>query len=250
MSSFLLAATPAPHAAAPQLAGPPPATPPTLPAVAGSASSRSGTLNTIAFIGVLLLAMGVGVLIGRAGKSKPAPAPVVTVNDAPPSGTGAGTSEALFTSSWPSGSSGYTVQLQTLPASGTSVSAVEAAKTSATAKGAASVGALKSEEFSTLPSGNYVIYSGVYNTRAQAQKALSSLKKSFPGASVIHVSGGSGSAGPGSSGGEAAGSGSGGSSGSGGGSLSKPAKLKQPGKSHGKKYEEESNNLPNVVETG
>ncbi len=55
---------------------------------------------------------------------------------------------ASFTGDWPSGTSGYTVQLQTLPQSRTQVSAVEAAKAAATAKGAKSVGALKSEEFS------------------------------------------------------------------------------------------------------
>jgi hypothetical protein len=249
MSSFLLAATGAQHSAGAQPAAPPPASPPVPPvATAGSASGRSGTLNTIAFIGVLLLAMGVGVLIGRAGKSKPAPAPVVTVNAGSPTDASTGSTEAPFTSSWPSGTSGYTVQLQTLPASGTSVSAVEAARTSATAKGAPGVGALKSEEFSSLPSGNYVIYSGVYKTRAQAQKALPSVRKSFPGASVIHVSGGSASAGSGSPGGESTSSGE--SGGAGGGTLSKPVKLKHPGNSHGKKYEEESKNLPDVVETG
>jgi hypothetical protein len=140
------------------------------------------------------------------------------------------------------------VQLRTLPASGTSLSAVEAAKTSASAKGARAVGALKSEEFSTLPSGNYVIYSGVYHTKAAAQRALSSLKKSFPGASVIHVGEGSGSGGSGSSGT--------GSSGGGGGVGSSPTKpappsvLKNLDKHHGKSYEEQSKNLPDVVETG
>ena len=49
-----------------------------------------------------------------------------------------------------------TVQVQTLPVSGTAVSAVEAAKASASSKGAGAVGALKSEEFSTLPGRSYV----------------------------------------------------------------------------------------------
>ena len=106
----------------------------------------------IAGVGVLLLAMGVGVLIGRSGVSeaeRPAPAQVISV--APPTLTGAAGrrgGEAAFTGDWPSGTNGYTVQLQTLPESGTTVSAVEAAKTAASAKGAKAVGALKSEEFS------------------------------------------------------------------------------------------------------
>ncbi len=65
-------------------------------------------------------------------------------------------SEASFTGDWPSGTSGYTVQLQTLPTAGTTVSAVEAAKTAASGKGAKAVGALKSEEFSSLTAGSYV----------------------------------------------------------------------------------------------
>ncbi len=76
------------------------------------------------------------------------------------------------------------MQLQTLPQPGTAVSAVEAAKTAASAKGAKAVGALKSEEFSSLTAGSYVIYSGDYHKRAEAEKALAGLRKSFPGAKV------------------------------------------------------------------
>jgi hypothetical protein len=242
MSSFLLG-----PAGAAQTPSSPPAAPPMPPARPADAS-RSSTLSVIAFVGVLLLAMGVGVLIGRAGNGKQSapPAQVVTV-DTPGS---SGSSEAPFSSDWPSATNGYTVQLQTLPASGTSLGAVEAAKTSASSKGATAVGALKSEEFSTLPSGNYVIYSGVYHTKAAAQKALSSLKKSFPAASVIHVGEGSGSGGSGSA---SSGTGSSGSGGGVGSSPTKPAPpsvLKNLDKHHGKSYEERSKNLPNVVETG
>ena len=130
-----------------------PSTPPAPPQAATDPSaSRNATLTALAGIGLLLLAMGVGVLIGRSGSSKQAApaAQVITV-----AGTGSSSStgggEATFTSDWPSGTSGYTVQLETLPQSGTSVSAVESAKTSATGKGASAVGALKSEEFSASP---------------------------------------------------------------------------------------------------
>ncbi len=63
------------------------------------------------------------------------------------------------------GDDGYTVQLQTLPLHGHDGGAVQAAKSAATAKGAKGVGALKSEEFSSLTAGNYVIYSGVETTK-------------------------------------------------------------------------------------
>jgi hypothetical protein len=211
---------------------------------------QRNTVNIIAGVGVLLLAMGVGVLIGRAGNAKQAtpPAQVVTVAQQGSAPTSGAAVEASFTSSWPAGTSGYTVQLQTLPQSGTSVSSVESAKSAATAKGAKSVGALKSEEFSSLASGNYVIYSGVYHKRAEAEKALGGLKKGFPGATVVRVANGEGSA---SSGKEAEGSSS--SSGGVGSSESNPAPasvLNSLKGTKGKSYEQKSKNLPDVVETG
>jgi len=213
----------------------------------GPAPRGGGALNVIAGVGVLMLAMGVGVLIGRSGNAKPSPAPaqVITVGSVA-GGAGTGASET-FTSDWPAGSTGYTVQLQTLPLAGTTVAAVQAAKSAASAKGATGVGALKSDEFSSLTAGNYVIYAGIETTKKGAEKVLASLKAKFPGASVIHIASGAASSG---AGGKPAGASS---SGSGGGSLAKPAPpsvLENLQTSKGKSYEEKSKNLPNVVETG
>jgi len=225
----------------------PPAAPPTPPA--GPAGLRANnTLTVIAGVGVLLLAMGVGVLIGRSGASKQsAPAAqVISVASGAATGT-SGAAEASFSGEWPSGTSGYTVQLQTLPATGTALSAVAAAKAAASAKGAKAVGALKSDEFSSLTAGSFVIYSGVYHNRAEAEKALGALKKSFPSAAVIHVS---------NSGSSAGAPGGGGSSSGGGGVGSSPTKPAPPSVleglkgAKGKSYEEKSKNLPDVVETG
>ncbi len=222
----------------------PPPRPPGPPAAAGSGDSgqRNNALTLIAGVGVLLLAMGVGVLIGRSGVAKQSTvAPeVVTVGS---SASGGGASEAPFTSGWPAGSSGYTVQLQTLPESGTSVAAVQAAKSAASAKGAKAVGALKSSEFTSLSPNQYVIYSGDYHKRAQAQKALAALKKSFPGATVVEVSNASSS-----SASEKAGSSSGGV-GTSGKRPAPPSVLKSLKGTKGKSYEEKSLNLPNEVET-
>ena len=121
---------------------------------AGETAPRAATFSECsAGVGVLLLAMGVGVLIGRAGNSKPAPAKEQVITEAAPAtSTGAAAAEAAFTGDWPTSRSGYTVQLSTLPSSST-VAAVNAAKTAAGAKGAAAVGALASSEFSSLPRG-------------------------------------------------------------------------------------------------
>jgi hypothetical protein len=224
------------------------ATPPTQPVTAGASTPRGGNaLNIIAGVGVLMLAMGVGVLIGRSGSTTPsaAPAQVITVGSVA-GGTSAGTSES-FTGDWPAGTSGYTVQLQTLPLTGTTVAGVQAAKSAASAKGATEVGALKSDEFSSLTAGSYVIYAGVKTTKAAAQKELAGLKAKFPGASVIRVASGAAGAGSGSSK-----SGGSSSKAGGGSSLAHPAPpsvLESLGKSKGKSYEEKSKNLPNNVET-
>jgi len=245
-SSFLAAGPPTAGA------GTPPTPPAPVPAQdADAAAKRASTLTALAGIGLLLLAMGVGVLIGRAGSSKPASAApqVITVGSTGGGGAAGASAEVTFTSDWPSGTTGYTVQLQTLPSTGTSVAAVEAAKTAATAKGAAAVGALKSDEFSSLPSGSYIIYSGDFHKKAEAQKALEHLKKSFPAAKVLSVSNG-GSAG--SSGSESE-SESSGTTGGVGNNLTKPAPpstLQSLAKAKGKNYAEKSKNLPNVISTG
>jgi hypothetical protein len=250
MSSVLLAGSPVrgdsqPPAPAPAGASPP-AAPPRPPA-ADRGAQRNNTLTVIAGIGVLLLAMGVGVLIGRSGTSKQsaAPAQVITVAGAASAGTSTSASgEASFTSDWPSGTTGYTVQLQTLPQPGTAVSAVESAKSAASAKGATAVGALKSEEFSSLTTGSYVIYSGVYHKKPEAEKALAAVKKKFPAAKVVNVSNGASSS---SSAAEPSTSSPGGV-GQSEAHPAPPSVLKSLKSVKGKNYEEKSKNLPDVVE--
>ena len=239
---------------APPVLGPPGAAPPSPPGVAGGgeASGHGGNAVTvIAGVGVLLLAMGIGVLIGRSGGSKPSAASaapqVISVSSAPAAGTGP--SAESFTGDWPAGSSGYTVQLQTLPTASTQVSAVQAAKSAAEGKGAKAVGALKFDEFAALPAGDYIVYSGKYSKKTGADKALAGLKKSFPGASVLQV----GASGGASGGKGAAGTANGGGKSGVGSSPSNPAPpsvAEDLRKSKGKSYEEKSKNLPDVISTG
>jgi hypothetical protein len=243
ISSFLLGT----------LQGPARQEPPAVPSgttaqPAGEGGWRSSTAAVLAGVCALLLAMGVGVLIGRSAGSGKAAAPAQVITAAAPTTTGAASTgaETPFTDNWPSGTSGYTVQLQTLPQSSSKVSAVESAKTAATAKGAKNVGALRSEDFSSLAAGNYVIYSGIYHKRSEAANALAAVKKSFPAASVIMVSNsrGASSALPPetSSGGSGVGQ-----------SYTHPAPpsvVESLHKTKGQSYEQRSKNLPNIVSTG
>lgn len=247
--SSLLRGDPPPGASS--AAAPPAAGVPAPPPTDGPPQRNNNTLTVIAGVGVLLLAMGVGVLIGRSSSSKPSAAPAQVISVSSPTGAATGTTgagEATFAGDWPAGTSGYTVQLQTLSQSGTSVSSVESAKSAASAKGAKAVGALKSEEFTSLSAGSYVIYSGVYHKKPEAENALAGLKKSFPGAKVIKVSnGGSGSSGSSAEPSES-------SPGGVGTSENHPApptvlkSLKSSGKGGTQNYEKVSKNLPDVVE--
>jgi hypothetical protein len=245
MSGFLLGGGPL---GAPAEHRPPPAPPGIPPPPLAGAGRNGSALNIIAGVGVLMLAMGVGVLIGRSGAAKPSAAPAQVITVAAAAGGPSAPASESFTADWPAGTAGYTVQLQTLPSSGTTVAEVQAAKAAASAKGATGVGALKSDEFSSLTAGSYVIYAGIETTRAAAAKHLAGLKAKFPGASVIRVASGAAAAGAGGK--KRSGSGSGSGAGSSLAHPAPPSVLENLQTSKGKSYEEKSKNLPNVVETG
>ena len=85
---------------------------------------------------------------------------------------------------------GYAVELQTLPASGTTQATVAAAERHARSRGATAVGLIRQADFKVTPAppaGDYVIYSGQYHSSADATAALAKLKHAFPGAKVIAV---------------------------------------------------------------
>jgi hypothetical protein len=146
-------------------------------------------VGLVAALGIML---AIGVLIGKGGSGGSSPAPVVQVGSGGTQTSGSGsslpTSNGSFKSDWPSGKEGYTVEIGSLDKQGTTPDQVETAKSDATSKGAPDVGALDSDEFGSLPPGSYVIYSGVYDTKADATKALKPLKSKFPDAKVIQVS--------------------------------------------------------------
>ncbi|MDA0184775.1 hypothetical protein OJ997_31020 [Solirubrobacter phytolaccae] len=120
------------------------------------------------------------------------PTPVVAAPTAVP--TVVATAEATvaavteFTPDWPAGTDGWTVQLQTLPKDGTTPQAIADAKAALTAQGAADVGALDSDEYASLDPSQYVLYSTVSTSKADAQGILDGIKANFPDAKVVEVS--------------------------------------------------------------
>jgi hypothetical protein len=163
-----------------------PPAPPLAPPPAVAAPDR-GPVVLLAGLMALLLALGVGVLLGRGGSDDAQGPPVVNVSAGPSGATGPLTSAAAFTPDWPAGTEGWTVQLATLPES-SDAAAVGAAKADATGKGAADVGALRTADYASLEAGSILIYSGVFDTEKAADKALKDLQENFPDASVARVS--------------------------------------------------------------
>jgi len=145
-----------------------------------------------AFAVILLL----GVIVGRLGGTE-SQAPVIaatglpTTTAAAPETSGSSPTTDVnvsFTADWPTGKEGFTIELATVPKDSTDGAGVEATKADLTAKGAPDVGALASDEFASLPAGNYVFYSGIYDSKAEAATALKALGADFPDAQVIEVS--------------------------------------------------------------
>jgi len=173
---------PAPEADAPPSPEQPRYSPQLLAGVAGGAAA-------------LLLGLGmlVGFLFGGVGDDvQPVAQPVA---QKPPivniTNTGGGEAVAAeFSEDWPAGESGWTVQLEVLSKDSSEVADVDTAKSEAESGGAADVGALDSDGYSSLKPGNYVIYSGVFTgkgAKGKAQAALKKLKQDFPDAKVVEV---------------------------------------------------------------
>jgi hypothetical protein len=233
------------------------------PAPAPSGRAPVTTTTVLWGVGLLLLAMAIGVLVGRAGHSSTPPPQVITVGGAAASGTAAGSAPtsggtAATTPTTPStgastavtdtwvGASGYAIQLVALPSASTQSAAVDGAEADARRKGAAAVGVLVSSSHSGLAAGQYIVYSGNYPTSAAATAALGRLKASYPSAMVIHVvsAGGTSTPAPSSS------SPSGGSSSSPSGSGTHPGASTPASPSNGgQSYEKKSLALPNQVGT-
>jgi hypothetical protein len=161
---------------------------PAAPANRANDFSPLGAVLGVAVLGAMLL---IGVLIGR-GDGDESQAPVVAAAPgeevAASGGEGETVSSTEVQTDWPEGKEGWTVELGTLPKEGTTGEDVEAVKSDLESKGAKDLGVLLSDDYASLPPGNYVVYSGVYDSEKDAQAALKDLQGDFPEARVIEVS--------------------------------------------------------------
>jgi hypothetical protein len=141
---------------------------------------------------LLPAAVGIGVLVGRNGGGSGADPDLIAALDRQAAGTAAASttdtaSSGTLTSDF-SLDKGYAVQIDTLPAE-TQQADADAAKKEAESKGAEDVGILVPSEFRITPDpgGVYVLYSGEFESKSDAQKALAKLKGDFADATVIKV---------------------------------------------------------------
>jgi hypothetical protein len=153
------------------------------------------------FLVLLPLGVGIGVLVGRSGSSNNNDKLIAALQKQQPVVAGAPTTVAPTTAASgrpPSGNlvsdftlrRGFAIKLSTLPIQGTDQAAVTRAEQEARAKGASQVGLINPKDFKLTPAqspSSYVIFSGQFETRAEAVKALAKLKSHFPGAEVIAV---------------------------------------------------------------
>lgn len=185
-------------AEAPQ-AAPAPAAPPPSDAGRPNDVSPLGAVLGVALLGGMLL---IGVLIGRGDSGDDQATTTFQVGEAPaatttttPNDSTAGepesepaTTGSAIPSDWPAGTNGFTVQITTLPKSGATPETVDAARSGAEASGAEDVGVLDSDQYPSLTPGNYVIYSGVFDTRDEATSRLDELGSDVTGGTVVEVS--------------------------------------------------------------
>jgi hypothetical protein len=137
----------------------------------------------------------IGVLLGRGTDDSNQTPQVVTVSPEttnPTAAAGGGApnaSEETVGSEWPSGTDGWTVQLASLPKDGTTAADVDSIEQSISDQGVDDLGVLDADLYPSLPPGSYIVYSGVYDTRADAEAALKKLGSVFGTAQVVEVSG-------------------------------------------------------------
>ena len=78
---------------------------------------------------------------------------------------------------WPAGTDGFTVVLASLPDVDGRAAATSKAKAASKA-GLREVGVLDSDEYASLHPGYYVVFSGIYSTRSEAERAIEGARSS------------------------------------------------------------------------
>lgn len=117
------------------------------------------------------------------GPASPPPAPTSTLPTAPepttvePPPPPPPPSNQL--TEWPAGQNGWTIVLASVPQSAGRAGPIREARKALSA-GLSDVGVLNSSEFSSLHSGYFVVFSGIYNSQSEARGNLSTARGTYP----------------------------------------------------------------------
>jgi hypothetical protein len=138
----------------------------------------------------------------KAGINEPVPPATSTTPPPGGTGTGPGPTGSLPTTEpepvpppppsgnqliqWPPGQNGWTIVLASVPQSAGRPSAVGEAR-KALAAGLTDVGVLNSSQFSSLHSGYWVVFTGVFNSEREGRGSLATAKSSYPQAYVRQI---------------------------------------------------------------
>lgn len=87
---------------------------------------------------------------------------------------------------WPAGQDGWTIVLSSIPQSAGRANALNEARKAMNA-GLTDVGVLDSSQFSSLHSGYYVVFSGIFNTEQDARTALDTAQARYPQSYVREI---------------------------------------------------------------
>jgi septal ring-binding cell division protein DamX len=143
-------------------------------------------LALAAFILALVELAGDAEQVGQQAAATATPAPPASATPAPAPTTdpnaGTGGAGASTVAEWPAGKTGYTVVLE----SSSTRSAAEARAKDLAGQGV-TAGVLDSSGYATLTPDRFVVFSGQYETRAEARQALAGLAGRIQGAKVARV---------------------------------------------------------------
>jgi hypothetical protein len=175
-----------------------------------SGGGRAWIRPALFFLAVSGIATAIAVTISSVGSSSSSAASTTTTTTAPPTTETATTAPPTVTTTpttttttprpkppahgalttWPSGTSGYTVVLESIPATAGAALPLAQAR-AAQHRGVAEVGVLLSSRYSSLHPGYTVVFSGVYRSSAAATAALPAVHaKGFPSAYQARVAAG------------------------------------------------------------
>jgi hypothetical protein len=87
---------------------------------------------------------------------------------------------------WPAGQNGWTVVLSSIPQSAGRTNALNEARQAMSA-GLTDVGVLDSSQFSSLHSGYFVVFSGIFNSEQEARTALDTAQGTYPQSYVREI---------------------------------------------------------------